>query len=109
MGVTMPSALTWVASSHGPPPTTSSCALATVPNMPPTDTSFVDLLLFPLPLPVATAVKTAKSSSPPGRKRTSEPEERDGGTKQWTPWRRLSVRYGHGCRGPERHSRKHTR
>merc|ERR1712091_100154 len=65
------SALTWVALSHGLPPTTSSCALATDPNTLPMDTSSVDLPLFLSLLPTATPPKTERSCSPPGPKKIS--------------------------------------
>merc|ERR1719163_2500912 len=45
------------------------------------DTLFVDLPHFLLPLHTVTSLKTERSFSPHGLKRTSVPAERDGGTK----------------------------
>merc|ERR1712085_154873 len=71
----------WAASYHGRPPTTSSCVLAMDRNTRPTDTLSVDLPLFRSLLPTVIPVRMARSFSPRGRKKISEPEERDGGTK----------------------------
>ena len=76
-----PSAHTWDVSSHGLPPTTSSCAHATDLNTPPMDPLFVDPLLFLSLLPTVILPTMERSFSRLGPRKISVPERRDGGTK----------------------------
>lgn len=80
----MQCARTWVALSPGPPPRTSSCALATDPSTLLTAPSSVDPLPSPSPWPTAMSMKApARSSSLPGPKTTSELAKRHGGIRHF--------------------------
>ena len=76
-------ALTWAASSRGPPPTTSSCAPATDPSTIPPVQSCADPPPFHSPWPTATSTRPPeRSSSPHGPKPISAREKRVGGTRE---------------------------